>query len=68
MGSPSGVPVPCTDTVPTSFGAAKATLRTDFNKAAWLGPFGAVNPLDFPSCNARPSTQHLFRLAESLLE
>ena len=58
IGSPRGVPVPCTDTRLTSSGPIADTLNADLRSPAWLGPFGAVSPLDFPSCKHRKLASH----------
>ncbi len=50
MGSPRGVPVPCTATTATRPGAVAALARADATRAACAGPFGAVRLLDRPSC------------------
>ena len=49
MGSPRGVPVPCTLTSATSAGSSCATPRAVFTRAVCAGPLGAVSPLDLPA-------------------
>lgn len=49
MGSPRGVPVPCTAMAATSAGASSAADRADETSAFCDGPFGAVSDDDLPS-------------------
>lgn len=49
MGSPKGVPVPCTATYVTACGDMPAEDRHEAMRVCWLGPFGAVKEEDFPS-------------------
>ena len=49
MGSPRGVPVPCTLTMATSWGSAAAPARALRTRADCAGPFGAVRPEERPA-------------------
>lgn len=49
MGSPSGVPVPCTAMQEISLGLKLDAAREDTMRACCDGPLGAVNDDDLPS-------------------
>ena len=49
MGSPRGVPVPCTATKATSGPLMRAAVRASRMRVVWEGPLGAVRPLERPS-------------------
>ena len=49
MGSPRGVPVPCTAMAAMSAGASSAAASAAVMRAFWDGPFGAVSEDDLPS-------------------
>ena len=50
MGSPRGVPVPCTLTVDTAEGVRPPEASAVRMSAVCEGPLGAVRPLERPSC------------------
>ena len=49
MGSPRAVPVPCISRPPRSDAEIPASCRAALMTSCWLGPFGAVRPLERPS-------------------
>lgn len=49
MGSPKGVPVPCTATKDNAEAATIDVWMTSNTRDVCEGPFGAVKPLDLPS-------------------
>ena len=51
IGSPRGVPVPCTDTVWMHIGSTLPEASAVRIRALCDGPLGAVSPLDRPSCS-----------------
>jgi hypothetical protein len=58
MGSPSGVPVPCSDTALTAAAATPAAASAVPTSAVWAGPLGAVSPLLRPHwLTAEPSSR-----------
>ena len=49
IGSPRGVPVPCTLTMLTSWGSTAAAARALRTRADCAGPLGAVRPEERPA-------------------
>ena len=68
MGSPRGVPVPCTASRPRASGCRRAAARAAWMSACWEGPCGAVSADDLPSWLMQepcaPHTLGLLRAAE----